>query len=428
MILQITTTSLINSPVNFTVEIPGLNWTTSSNCTYGQFTEVDTPDVVTLNAGKRGIIITPQNREHLVILGKSLRSISDVFQSFPNLVGTSENVYFSINYGNNRSEDIDVALINLVGHEDNTAVNISFQNLELSAQFGFIVLETKDEMAFLDPITDNTISVILNRGDTLEIAYEGLDLTGTKIVTSSPVTFLSGHQCPFIPEPLSSCSQIVEELPPVEYWGREFVAVPIAERTSYDILRAMAAFDNTTITFQCTNGSTSMLNLMAGEFKDVRLTSDVSCGISSNQKVLMVQYCVAYTVDVKAGNPFLSLLLPTAWYYNEAFIYAYLTRSSINVYRSQYINLVVPEEFHNQSNIFIDETALEDITPSAVFEIELNSKRYHGYQIPINQGSHHVRHKNGLARLAVNVYSLGITLSSGYTSLPLSKWYCELSK
>jgi len=65
------------------------------------------------------------------------------------------------------------------------------------------------------------------------------------------VAVLSGNMfaiCMPMDEPqLGSGDHIVEMIPPVDTWGKEFVTVPLAKRTVGDKFRVIAARDNTQV-------------------------------------------------------------------------------------------------------------------------------------------------------------------------------------
>lgn len=62
-------------------------------------------------------------------------------------------------------------------------------------------------------------------------------LTGTTIRTSDgkPLAVFQGNQCSMVGE--SACDHLYEQAVPTDYWGRQFIVVPIAGRVSYDVVK-----------------------------------------------------------------------------------------------------------------------------------------------------------------------------------------------
>ena len=101
LVLDVTTPINTSAPVSFTVEVPGRNWSTAASCSYGVFTEVSTPEVVSLHGGERAIIVTPENGQPLVIISRTA-GVSD-FDGQVNIqfLQFSENklTYYGTTYG-----------------------------------------------------------------------------------------------------------------------------------------------------------------------------------------------------------------------------------------------------------------------------------------------------------------------------------------
>ncbi len=96
-----------------------------------------------------------------------------------------------------------------------------------------------------------TTSIVLQKGETFLVqAYQG-DLTGTRITSDFPIGVLSGHVRTSIPDTLSiptkSKNHLVEMLPPVSAWGKEFVTVPYDLNPEGDLIRSVATEDETVL-------------------------------------------------------------------------------------------------------------------------------------------------------------------------------------
>jgi len=67
------------------------------------------------------------------------------------------------------------------------------------------------------------------------------DLTGTRVMLSTPAHVYSGNIRTDIPETLNSRDHLVEELLPFEAWGTEFGIVPLPDRMVGDRIRVVSA-------------------------------------------------------------------------------------------------------------------------------------------------------------------------------------------
>ena len=98
---------------------------------------------------------------------------------------------------------------------------------------------------------DERATITLQPGDVLNLETEheeGLDLTGTVITSTQPISVYAGHECAFVPsDPLNPyCDHIEQQLFPVEAWGTEYIAGKLSPRgTEVDVWRIVASEDGT---------------------------------------------------------------------------------------------------------------------------------------------------------------------------------------
>ena len=111
------------------------------------------------------------------------------------------------------------------------------------------------------------------------------DLTGSRVVSSKPIAFISGHECGTVLFNIHYCDQLIEQLPPTATWGRRFITAPIAARIAVDIFKVLASRDGTIFQSSC---FPDILFLNAGEFREFNISSSSFCYFESNQPVLLV--------------------------------------------------------------------------------------------------------------------------------------------
>ena len=105
----------------------------------------------------------------------------------------------------------------------------------------FAVVATEDDTSVTitpSATTDSRVAgvpyeIILQKGETYRLMNfddSDADFTGTTIQSHKPVAVLGGHACALIPPSTPAGDHLVEQLPPVNTWGRHFVTMPLATR------------------------------------------------------------------------------------------------------------------------------------------------------------------------------------------------------
>ncbi|KAJ8310861.1 hypothetical protein KUTeg_012726 [Tegillarca granosa] len=123
---------------------------------------------------------------------------------------------------------------------------------------------------------DDTITVTMDRLDTFQITNEDEDLTGSRITSDKPISVFSGNQKTIISSGTSS-DHLVEQLTPVNTWGKRFATVPIPERTVGDMFKFVASEDNTQVSINCNGYSTTVTLTTAGSYHIEDIASDKYC-------------------------------------------------------------------------------------------------------------------------------------------------------
>lgn len=97
------------------------------------------------------------------------------------------------------------------------------------------------------------VVVELQPGDVLTYAAvpgEGVDLSGTSVVSDGRVAVFSSHECAYVPDPgVPYCDHLGHQLLPVDAWGDQVVADRFEPRWSgaMDVWRIVAADEGTTL-------------------------------------------------------------------------------------------------------------------------------------------------------------------------------------
>src|SRR6266513_1986859 len=72
-----------------------------------------------------------------------------------------------------------------------------------------------------------------------------VDFTGTVVTSDKPVAVFGGHDCTDLPDGSLYCNSLVEQLPPTNLWGQNFVTMPLAQEFNGDTFRFLAQADDT---------------------------------------------------------------------------------------------------------------------------------------------------------------------------------------
>ena len=222
-----------------------------------------------------------------------------------------------------------VSQLAVVATEDNTIV-------EITPNVG-----TREGRPATKPFT-----VRLNRGETWQVtplfspAY-GSDLTGSLVRSSKPIAVYSGHNCAYVPSrQWKACNILVEQLPPTQTWGKEFVLGPLDGQNS-TVYRVIADEDGTEV-FQ--NGK-AVATLSAGEFyEEEDLLEPVL--LTATGPVMVMQYAKGFTspppsgmIADSTGDPMMILVPPSA-----QFLKSYRFMTPFEGEWEHFVNVVLKQE------------------------------------------------------------------------------------
>ena len=299
----------------------------------------------------------------------------------------------------------------IVTTEDNTEISITMTQDIVNIDANDII----DQIGGSDMLTaGETYTFTFLRGaQTLYLSSED-DLTGSRVVSSKPIAFISGHECGNVPFNVHYCDQLIEQLPPTSTWGRRFITAPIAGRDAVDIFKVLASRDGTIFQSSCFS---DILTLNAGECREFNISSSSFCYFESSQPVLVVQFSVGSDLDqVLAGDPFMVVVPPIEQYQNSYNISVF--NSSVED-RAQsgmnYINILIPADSASPDEIRFDG---QPVPPTVQFrEIScIISEGICAYaaQMNISSVSHVLTTVNSDAKVNAIVYWLSFHVGSGY--------------
>lgn len=223
----------------------------------------------------------------------------------------------------------------------------------------------------------DTLELLLNQGDLYQTTAQmkkggrkvsSIDLTGSYVTSDKPIAVFSGHECSFVPLAMrdNTCNHLVEQVPPIQSWGKHFYIGKLAKRTEY-VYRVLANYDSTIVFIN--NKTKKLLN--AGDVFEAKTKEDAV--VSANKPVLVAQYSEGYRNGDQIGDPMMLFISPT-----NQFLRDYKFSTPKDGPWAHYINIIVQTKAI--STIRIDGKSIEEGTinnsPSVTFKSKIEAKKY----------------------------------------------------
>jgi RHS repeat-associated protein len=379
-----------------TIQIPDINQFFSFDVAAGQTTTIPLPPEVEIftsdQTNNKGILVTAI--DEIAVYGlNQLTASTDGYTALPvDALGRS---YIVLGYGNT----VHLAggggtSLTIVGTADSTNITItpavSTPARPAGIPFNVTLNAGQAYTLYVDTETNNVSGVV--------------DLTGTIVTADKPISVFGGNTAAFVPAGFEAADHLIEQLPPIETWGKRFVTQPLATRTRGDTFRVLAQSNDTAVFI---NG-TLVTTLAAGRFYETILTT--ASTIDTSQPALVAQYSHGQAFDNAPSDPFMMLVPPAEQFQSDYTLSTPVTNFDIN-----YANLVVP--IAALASVRRDGQPI----PSSAFT-PIGTSGFAGGQIPIGVGSHHF---TAQAPFGVSIYGFRQVESYGYfggTSLaPLTR-------
>jgi hypothetical protein len=221
--------------------------------------------------------------------------------------------------------------------------------------------------------TNSTSNVTLNQGQTylLKAPNNAEDLTGSSVLSNYPVAVYGSIMIATVPTTCTAADHLIEQMPPVTAWGKEFVTVPTAGRNnSGDVFRILANEDATDVSI---NGSL-VATIDAGDFFETDINGYNA--ITTTKPALVAQFAKGVNCSGgTTGDPFMMLIPP-----REQFLTNY-TIGTVAGFNSHWVNVVA----HTNSMGSIYEDGV--LIPAAAFT-PIGTTGYFGAQRAVSEGTH----------------------------------------
>ena len=228
----------------------------------------------------------------------------------------------------------------------------------------------------------------LNRGEVFQscgdIELDEDDLTGTYIKSDKKIAVFSGHQCAYVPKNVIACNHLVEQLPPLKYWGNDYVVPPLEGRTG-SVIRILASENNTIVT-----AGQEKFTLRAGEFTELNV-GKATLKIKADKPVLTAQFSRGFKSGDSTGDPMMMIIRSLNTASNE-----YRFATPINGLWKHYINITASSDALKEMTL--DGKAIgQSLFNNAGDDLKTAA-------IPVEHGSHII--KSG-KKFCISIYGFG---------------------
>jgi len=243
----------------------------------------------------------------------------------------------------------------------------------------------------------------LNQGQTYQLQSSGGDLSGSLVTSNLPISVYGYNACTVIPVGYAYCDTVVEQMPPTNAWGTEFVSERLATRLKGDTYRVLADQAGTQVKVDGVLKAT----IGPGQFYESVLpagltaASNAGLEITTSKPALVAQYSNSQTYDGIQSDPMEMLIPPFEQFENS---YTVATPTGVEAFSPNYINVVVPTK--NIGSFKIDGNPV-----GATHFAAIGTSGFSGAQLGVNPGSHTL---TDLANFGAFVYGFAETNSYGY--------------
>lgn len=314
-------------------------------------------------------------------------------------------------YANLRSEAAMILPVPSLGKEYYVMSYYGFQT-DFPSEFLIVAVEDDTEV-FID-LAERTAggrnagtsySVTLDQGESYQVqAYtgDGADMTGTHLRSEQNFVVFGGARWSEVPSGCQARDNLYELMYPVATWGERFVSVK-SENASYDLLRIMAAEDNTQVFINNSLAGT----LDKGEFLSRNNSAD-AVWIEGTKPILVAQFNIGNqcsNIGNSQGDPSMVLLNSVDQ-----------TRENITLYSSQfenistnYVNIIT--QASNSASVQIDGTAVSGLGTG--FQSVPNNSDYVYARVAVSSGTHNII--SGGCGVIVTAYGYGDVESYAYS-------------
>jgi hypothetical protein len=184
---------------------------------------------------------------------------------------------------------------------------------------------------------NTTGQVTMNRFDSMEVRVaNGGDISGTIISSDKPIWVIGAVNCVNVPNNITYCDHIEEQMLPLDYWGKKYVGAHSPKRgTEKHYWRVYGGEENTTISTNPPQPGTPFV-LGKGQWKELVIPNSTSFIFEGDKPFLPVQYLEGTDGGAGTGDPAMYQMIPVEQFLER---YAFATGTGYTTHYAQIIRL-----------------------------------------------------------------------------------------
>ena len=313
---------------------------------------------------------------------------------------TKEYVYYGISHESSESNRYSQILI--VGCRDNTTVTITpTQMIQLPQD------PQQSNSPIVTIIAGTSHTVIIHTLQTMLIAAEFVDLTGTKVVSNHPLTVIGGHDCTTVPVSYLDCDPIATQSPPTINWGTQFLLIPLQSRNNGQMVKVLSSENGTNVVIRCSEQSLHSNLAFAGNVISYYIGSLHYCHIQCSQPCYVAEFAFGHEYNSYIwdgyGDP-LIMTVPSLRQYIHSVTFTTLLEMPTN-----FFGIVVPADSYFNGTVLINDV-LTTYDWTLIYNVNGTISGY-GYTTTAN-GNYTISHSHPNGNIYVSVY--GFSHYGGY--------------
>lgn len=257
----------------------------------------------------------------------------------------------------------------------------------------------------------------LDLGSHETVQFQSLiDLTGSSVSSTRPVSVVSGDSCAQVPVDVEFCNYLVEQLPPVTRWGKNVVFTGFYGRTSGTIIRIMVSLSGANVNVQSRFITAQTFSSSTASYfdLDIGLNTD-PISITADNPILVLMYHKSVYTDY-IGDPSMTIVPAVEQWTSGKVTFFVVDLQSPQA--DDHISIAI-ETVNVVSGVLLDDQSVSTATAVET----LRHGIYTIYRLSISTGYHTVEHQDATIRFSVLVYGTNIYNSYAYPArmdLPLT--------
>ena len=252
----------------------------------------------------------------------------------------------------------------------------------------------------------HSFNFVLHSFQTFFVSKPHVDLTGTKIISDSPLTIISGHEAAQVPAGTSHHDPIVTQLTPTITWGKTFLLPPHMCESNGKSYKVIATNNETNALKTCgTKYSAEHIKFDENNTYWFYISNNVYCSIISDQPIYIAQIGIStQCAGGNLGDHSLNTVPPIEQYEHS------IQFSELLAGGTSYYSVVVPNDVYFNKSLLINSNL---IYPPWVL-IYASNGSVHGYGYSTSFiGTNTIAHPDTNGKIFVSIY--GWRTYTGYS-------------